>query len=344
MSKLQRCSSDRKKTRLKAPLCYSDDTMPGIKRKRIGKYFNYYTPDGKLITDKEEIARLNKIGLPPAYNNAWLCPSHMGHIQAIGYDEKGRKQYRYHTKFRAKQEAGKYNLCSEFGRSLTLIRASVEADLSKKGPLEKDTVVAAIVRLLDLGKVRVGNQDYEKDNNSFGATTLHTKHAKTVGTTQLRLEYRGKSGQPQSMTIDDGSLVSIVKRCKELPGVYLFQYIDNDNRVREITPNDVNDYIRKSSGKNFTAKHFRTWGANTVAFEALMNGSTGVKDMVETVSKTLGNTPAISRKSYVHPVLISIAKEGNKELPKLPNKKTKYLSRIELGLLKFLERHINQSK
>ncbi len=343
---LRRCSSDS----LNTALCYADYNMPGIKRRRIGKHFNYFNADGKLITDKTEIMRLNKIGLPPAYNNAWLCPSPRGHIQAIGYDEKGRKQYRYHVKFRATQEAEKYNRCAEFGRSLPLIRARVEEDLSGAGAgayagagdyagaPPKNTVVAAIVRLLDLGKVRVGNQDYEHANNSFGATTLHSRHAKSVGT-KLILEYRGKSGKMQRMTIDDSSLVRVVRRCQDLPGQYLFQYLNADNKVLNVTSDDVNGYIRSASGKDFTAKHFRTWGANTIAFEALINGCSTLKDMIEPVSKTLGNTPAISRKSYVHPALIAAVQKENKEVLKitLPKSKTKYLSRTELGLIKFLD-------
>jgi DNA topoisomerase-1 len=336
---LRRCSTSTSTSSTSTSLCYADYTIPGIKRKRIGgKYFVYFDKTGKRITDKAEITRLNKIGLPPAYNDAWLCPSPLGHIQAIGYDEKGRKQYRYHTKFRAAQEADKYNLCADFGRSLPLIRASVESDLSLAGA-GKDTVIAAIVRLLDLGKVRIGNKDYEKTNNSFGATTLHTRHAKAIGT-RLSLEYRGKSGKMQKMTIDDSDLVRIVRRCQDLPGQHLFQYLDNDtDQVHSVTSNDVNDYIRKASGKDFTAKHFRTWGANTIAFEALINGCSTLKDMIEPVSKTLGNTPAIARKSYVHPALIEFAQtEGVKFKLKLPNTKTKYLSRVECGLIDFLEK------
>lgn len=321
-------------------LCYVDDALPGITRRRKGRYFAYFDPDGKRITDRDEIDRLNRIGLPPAYRDAWLCPSPHGHIQAIGYDDKGRKQYRYHPEFRAAQEADEYGLCANFGRALPLIRARVENDLASRS-LDKDTVVAAVVRLLDLGRVRVGNEGYAKANRSFGATTLRNRHAEVRGG-RLRLEYRGKSGKMQRLTIEDARLSRLVRRCQDLPGQNLFEYLDADGSVRPVTSGDVNDYLRAAAGKDFTAKHLRTWGASVIAFKTLVdrNGPvTTLKTMLERVSRTLGNTPAIARKSYVHPALIALARSGETEAlraVRLP-RATKYLGSAERGLIAFLD-------
>ncbi len=321
-------------------LCYVDDALPGITRRRQGRYFAYYDPDGKRITDREEIDRLNKIGLPPAYHDAWLCPSPHGHIQAIGYDDKGRKQYRYHPDFRAAQEADKYGLCADFGRALPLIRARVENDLANRS-LDKDTVVAAVVRLLDLGRVRVGNEGYARANRSFGATTLRNRHADVRGR-RLRLEYRGKSGKMQRLTIEDGRLSRIARRCQDLPGQHLFEYLDDEGEVHPVTSNDVNDYLREATAKDFTAKHFRTWGASVIAFKALVDRdgpAATLKTMLETVSQALGNTPAIARKSYVHPALVELARAGDSKMlcaVRLP-RATKYLSSVERGLIAFLD-------
>jgi DNA topoisomerase-1 len=330
-------------------LCYTDDSLPGITRKRKGDSFMYFDTDGKHITNKEQITRLNKIGLPPAYKDSWLCPSPHGHIQAIGYDKKGRKQYRYHTRFSAAQDADKFNRCVDFGKELPLIRSRVEYDLAKD-TLKKDTVTAAIIRLLDLGHVRVGNQVYEKTNNSFGATTLLHHHAAVKGN-RLSLEYRGKSGQPQHMIIEDARLSCIARKCQDLPGQNLFQYIDDNNAVHPVTSSDVNDYIRNTIGKDFSAKHFRTWGANVVAYKELVNGSSA-KDMILKVSHALGNTPAIARKAYLHPAIIALSKtkgiqrgkgkvhiQGQIQGNVTHSGLKPYLNPAELGLIAFLESH-----
>lgn len=321
-------------------LCYVDDALPGITRRRQGRYFAYYDPDGKRISDRDEIDRLNKIRLPPAYRDAWLCPSPHGHIQAIVYDDKGRKQYRYHPEFRAAQDADKYGLCADFGRALPLIRARVENDLASRA-LDKDTVVAAVVRLLDLGRVRVGNEGYARANRSFGATTLRNRHAAVRGQ-RLSLEYRGKSGKMQRLTIEDGRLSRLVRRCQDLPGQHLFEYVDGEGAVHPVTSSDVNDYLRETAGGAFTAKHFRTWGASVLAFKALVDRDgppATLKTMLETVSHALGNTPAIARKSYVHPALIELAQAGDGDAlcaVRLP-RATKYLSGAERGLIAFLD-------
>jgi DNA topoisomerase-1 len=322
-------------------IAYVDDSLPGITRRRSGRGWSYYKPSGERITDRAEIDRLNAIALPPAYRDCWFCPSPHGHIQAIGYDEKGRKQYRYHADFRAAQEAEKYDRLADFGRALPRLRARVERDLAGR-KLAHDTVVAAIVRLLDLGRVRVGNESYARANKSFGATTLRNRHARVSGS-KLRLEYLGKSGKMQRLTVEDARLSRIVRRCQDLPGQHLFQYVDDAGETHPIGSAEVNAYIREAMGGDFTAKHFRTWGATVLAFHHIFEmadkGKLSLKTMLEPVAAALGNTPAISRKSYVHPALIELCRSGDGSgicglrLPRA----TRYLSPYERGLIGFLD-------
>ncbi|MDO7842485.1 DNA topoisomerase IB [Sphingomonas immobilis] len=319
-------------------ITYCDDSEPGITRRKVRHGWGYWDVAGKRITDRDEIDRLNKVGLPPAYRDAWYCPKPNGHIQAVGWDEKGRKQYRYHVDFRAAQEGAKYDLCAPFGCALPKLRARVEADLKKRG-LAKDTAVAAIVRLLDLGHVRIGNEGYVKANKSFGATTLRRRHAVLRGKT-LKLQYKAKSGKLRVLTITDGSLSRFVKKVQDLPGQHLFRWIDSEGEAHPVTSSDVNAYIREATGGDYTAKHFRTWGASVLAYEALKTADhdIGLKAMLEPVAEALGNTPAISRKSYVHPLLIDLAKSGQSALRAAPlPRATHYLSRMERGLIALLE-------
>ena len=321
-----------------AKLCYVDDSLPDIARQKKGQAWAYFDAKGKRITDRDEIDRLNAVALPPAYVDAWFCPSPDGHIQATAYDDKGRKQYRYHPDFRAKQENAKYDRCAAFGRALPLIRARVEADL-RRTAISKERAVAAVVRLLDLGQIRVGNEAYAKANKSFGATTLRNRHADVKGST-LKLSYRAKSGKQRVMAITDGSLARFVKRCQDLPGQHLFQYLDEAGEAHPVTSTDVNDYLRETAGEDFTAKHFRTWGASVIAFAALQDAkcAIGLKSLLAPVAEALGNTPAISRKSYVHPALLALAgARGENALPLHLPRATRYLSRIERGLIDYLE-------
>jgi len=320
-------------------LVYCDDSQPGITRKKVRHGWGYWDADGKRITDRDEIDRLNGIGLPPAYTDAWFCPKENGHIQAVGRDDKGRKQYRYHPDFRARKEDEKYDRCLVFGEALPKLRAHVEADLKKRSH-GKQRTVAAIVKLLDIGHLRVGNESYAKANKSFGATTLRNRHAK-ISRGTLKLKYRAKSGKEKLLTITDRSLARFVKQCQDLPGQQLFQYVDEDGEPHPISSSDVNDYIREATGCDFTAKHFRTWSASVIAFEALASADhdIGLKSMLEPVTEALGNTPAIARKSYVHPALIALTKGDQarfREHLDLP-RATRYLDRYERGLIAFLE-------
>jgi DNA topoisomerase-1 len=322
-----------------ARLVYCDDGKPGITRKKVRNGWGYWDAKGNRITDRDEIDRLNGVGLPPAYRDAWYCPKPNGHIQAIGWDEKGRKQYRYHPDFREAQEAAKYDRCAEFGLALPKLRKQVEADLRKRS-LSKERAVAAVVRLLDNGHLRVGNEAYAKANKSFGATTLRKRHAQVKGQT-LKLRFKGKSGQDRQCALTDRSLARFVRACQDLDEQHLFAWVDEDGEAHPVTSTDVNAYIRAATGTDFTAKHFRTWAASVTAFEALATAETdlSLKAMLEPVSARLGNTPAIARKSYVHPALIGLVKKGQSAFRKalrLP-RKARNLSRAERGLIAFLE-------
>jgi DNA topoisomerase-1 len=322
-------------------IIYCDDSDPGITRRKVRHGWGYWDADGARITDRDEIDRLNAIGLPPAYVDAWFCPHANGHIQAVGWDDKGRKQYRYHLDFRAKQEAAKYSRCVDFGHALPRLRRKVADDLARRRH-DKAHTVAAVVRLLDTQHLRIGNEAYAKANKSYGLTTLRDRHATITGKT-LKLKYRAKSGKERMLTITDRSLAQFVKKCQDLPGQKLFQYVDADGEPRPVTSSDVNDYIRAAMGDEFTAKHFRTWGASVEAFGALAAAAApiGLKAMLAPVVERLGNTPAIARKSYVHPTLIDLAKdraaqEAFRAALHLP-RSTQYLSRAERGLIALLE-------
>ena len=322
-------------------LIYVDDNLPGITRKRKNKTWLYFDPIGKQITDQKVIDRLNALAFPPAYKNVWFCPEENGHILAIGIDSKGRKQYRYHENFRAQQEAKKYQACGVFGNKLPLLRARLENDL-QGDELSVERTLAAVVRLMDLGALRVGNERNVKQSKSFGATTLRNRHAKLTGK-NIQLRYRAKSGKEREVNITDRVLSHVIKDLQDLPGQHLFQYISDGERTN-VTSSEINQYIQQIMGEDFSAKHFRTWRASVIAFKQLVKakGALSLKSMLESVSEQLGNTPAIARKSYVHPDLIALCKEDEqtqtawRESFSLP-RKTKYLSRYERGFLAFLK-------
>ncbi|MFT3964833.1 MAG: DNA topoisomerase IB [Sphingobium sp.] len=326
---------------LPSDLHFTDDSAPGISRRKKGRYFAFFTDEGARITDRAEIDRLRAIGLPPAYRDCWYSPDPRGHLQATGYDARGRKQYRYHPAFREAQEAGKYAGCATFGALLPRLRKRVAADLRKRS-VGRDRAVAAIVRLLDIGMVRIGNDRYAAENRSYGATTLRMRHAAIEGGGTLRLCYRGKSGKMHERRVRDAGLLRFVRAMQDLPGQRLFQYVDDDGARHEVGSGDVNAYLRAVMGPGISAKHFRTWGGSVTAFSCLYHGEggTGLKSMLACVAEALGNTPAISRKSYVHPALIDLAKSGEAEAwrkaTRLP-RATQWLSREERGLIAFLQ-------
>jgi len=332
----------------RAVLRHSDDTEPGITRKRMGRYWAYFDAENSRITDRGEIDRLNAIGLPPAYTDAWFCTDPNGHLQATGVDARGRKQYRYHTEFREKRESAKYEGLLEFGKALPRLRRKVEQDLKRRN-LTREAVLAAVVRLLDTEHIRVGSEEYARENKSFGATTLRSRHLKRTGH-GLMMRFTGKHGIVHEVRITDFNLKRICRRCQELPGQMLFQYLNGDGEPKPITSGDVNDYIREVMGSDFTAKHFRTWSASVIAIEQMLkkaeDARISVKTVVEPVAEALGNTPAISRKSYVHPKLLEAVKENPRDPLDGVERPAgrKRLSTAEVALLQFLSRRKRRRK
>lgn len=320
-------------------LTYGDSDTPGITRRRRGRHWHYFAPAGGRLTDPATIARLDRLAVPPAYERVWFSPDPDAHLQAIGYDVRGRRQYRYHADFRAAREADKYDRCASFGAALPKLRAVVERDIAVRG-LGRDKVLAAIVRLLDSGHIRVGNDCYAAANDSYGATTLLNEHGEVRGD-RVKLEYRGKAGKMQRVVIADASLARIVRRCHDLAGQALFQYVGDDGVPHRIGSADVNAYIKAAMGDDFSAKHFRTWGASVIAFETIRASDPAtltLTTMLAPVAAALGNTPAISRRSYVHPALIAAIADGRAgevAAAKLP-RPARFLTAAERGLIAFL--------
>jgi DNA topoisomerase-1 len=320
-------------------LVHADDSEPGITRKKAGRGWAYFKPDGERLTDRDVIDRLNSVALPPAYTGAWFCPDPNGHIQATGFDDRGRKQYRYHPEYRAAQEAEKFDGCAEFGRLLPKLRKRVESDLAERA-LSRERAIASVVRLLDLGAVRVGNESYARANKSFGATTLRMRHASVSGQT-VRLRFKAKSGKMAEVAVTDRRLAHFVRKMDDLPGQHLFQYIDEDGEVHAVGSAEVNDYLCETMGEHFTAKNFRTWHASVIAFGLLAHADRPLtlKALMEEVSDKLGNTPAIARKSYVHPAVVALVdrQQNWRKHLKLP-RRIKWVGREERGLLDLLEK------
>ncbi|HET9682228.1 MAG TPA: hypothetical protein VFP19_09335 [Candidatus Limnocylindrales bacterium] len=285
-----------------AGLHYVSDAAPGLRRVRSGRGFSYRSPDGSLIRDPGLRGRIRALAIPPAWTDVWICPSPNGHLQATGRDARGRKQYRYHAAFRAHRDADKYDRVRRFARALPRIREQVESDLAREG-LPREKVLAATVRLLERTLIRIGNDDYARENRSFGLSTLRDRHA-TIDGADIRFRFRGKAGRVHEVELRDRRLASIVRRCRDLPGQELFQYVDRDGTVRDVRSDDVNAYIREAAGTDeFSAKDFRTWAGTVLAFRAL--AATGrVGPAMRATAERLGNTPAVARSAYVHPAVI----------------------------------------
>ena len=292
-------------------LRHSDDTRPGYTRRREKDGFAYFDVSGKRIDDAREIARINALAIPPAYEDVWICPDARGHLQATGRDARGRKQYRYHPRWRETRDANKYERMAAFGRALPKIRRRVARDQKLPG-MPCDKVVAAIVQLLDTTLIRVGSVEYARDNKSYGLTTLRKKHLK-IEAGQLRFVFRGKSGIEHDVTVDNPRVKRIVRRCAELPGHDLFQYLDEDGTRHTVGSADINDYLRCASAADFTAKDYRTWAGSVHALAALRrlicgNAAEARQHIVATVKDAatlLRNTPSVCRRCYIHPAVIS---------------------------------------
>ncbi|MES2493850.1 MAG: DNA topoisomerase IB [Pseudomonadota bacterium] len=323
-------------------LRFADDREPGITRRKVEQgdraYWAYFTADGERITDRAEIERLDAIALPPAYETAWFCSDAHGHLLATGVDARGRKQYRYHPAFRLHRESAKFDNTAAFGRALPRVRTRVERDLAKR-TLCRERAIASVVRLLDTGGIRIGNEAYAMANKSFGATTLRMRHAR-VERDALRLQFTAKSGRQRVMRLTDKSLVRFVRRMQDLPGQRLFQYLDAAGTACPVNSCDVNDYLREVMNGDFTAKHFRTWHASVLAFSLLAEAETTVslKALLAEVSDRLGNTPAIARKSYIHPAVLALIERQQewRAALRLP-RAVRGLSRHERGLIALLE-------
>ena len=297
---------------------YVTDAAPGVVRRRYGKGFRYIDADGRAIRDPDEIQRINALAIPPAWTDVWICPSPDGHILATGRDAKGRKQYRYHPKWRKVRDESKFERTISFAEGLPALRRQVRKDMAKTS-LPKEKVVATVVTLLDCCFARIGNEEYAKANGSFGLTTLRNKHAKVKGST-LHLHFKGKGGKEHEAEIDDPRVAYIVKRCRDIPGQQLFQYIDDEGGHAPISSGDVNDYLRDITGAEFSAKDFRTWAATVTCATALAprevpeserEQNAVVLEAVDEVATTLGNTRTVARASYIHPDVIAGYLDGD---------------------------------
>ncbi len=301
-----------------AGLRYVHDDRPGIRRVRSGRGFRYVGPDGRPIRDADELKRIRSLAIPPAWTDVWICPNLNGHLQATGRDARGRKQHRYHPRWREVRDETKYGRMILFADALPKIRARVEQDMTLPG-LPRPKVLATVVRLLETTLIRVGNEEYARQNGSFGLTTMRDRHAEVNGST-LRFHFRGKSGVKHCVEVHDRRLARIVRQCQELPGQELFQYVDDDGELRSIDSEDVNEYLREVTGDDFTAKDFRTWAGTVLAamalreFEAFDSKAQAKKNVVraiESVAERLGNTPSVCRKCYVHPAIMDAYLDGS---------------------------------
>jgi DNA topoisomerase-1 len=301
-----------------AGLIYVSDEEPGIRRRKAGKGFTYTKPGGGTVQDPATLKRIRSLAIPPAYTDVWICPNANGHIQATGRDAKGRKQYRYHPRFREVRESTKFEHMLEFAKGLPAIRQKVAEHMALRG-LPRDKVLATVVHLLETTLIRVGNEDYAKQNKSYGLTTLRDRHVEVDGS-ELRFEFKGKSGKMWKLKVRDRRVAKIVRASQELPGQDLFQYIDENGERQSVTSADVNAYLKEITGRDITAKDFRTWAGTVLAAMALAEFETfdtetkakkNVRAAIEQVASRLGNTPTICRKCYVHPEVLSCYVEGS---------------------------------
>jgi DNA topoisomerase-1 len=320
-----------------ARLRYVSDDRPGIRRLKSGSGFRYIGVNGQRIRSKEILARVRALAIPPAWTDVWICPDPRGHLQATGRDAKRRKQYRYHPDWRATRDETKFDRMQAFARALPILRRRTRADLARPG-LPREKVLATLVQLLERSLIRVGNEEYARQNESFGLTTMRDKHVKVSGGT-VRFQFRGKSGKHHTIDVNDWRLAQVVKQCRDLPGHELFQYVDADGTRQRVGSGDLNSYLRDVTGEEFTSKDFRTWWGTVLAVRALRelepgrNKTQSEKNVllaVEAVAGLLGNTRAVCRKSYVHPGVIDCYVDGS--LVKILERRGKVSGRPAAGL------------
>jgi DNA topoisomerase-1 len=338
-----------------AGLRYVNDDQPGYTRKAKGKDFEYFDTEGKRIRDETRLLRIRRLAIPPAYTNVWICPSPNGHLQATGRDARGRKQYRYHERWREVRDENKYERMLVFGKALPKIRRRVQRDLRRQG-LPREKVLATVVQLLERTFIRIGNEEYAKENKSFGLTTLRNRHVDVKGE-KLKFSFRGKSGVEHEVDVKDRRLAKIIRQLQELPGQDIFQYVNGDGVKRSVTSQDVNEYLQEITGEEFTAKDFRTWAGTVLAamalhaqeaFKTQIEAKKNVKDAIAAVAKILGNTPTVCRKCYVHPAVLETYLSGAmieglqekteetlaKKLPSLRSQEAAVLSFLQVKLKK----------
>lgn len=301
-----------------AGLRYVSDERPGIRRNKAGTGFTYIRPDGSRLVERGALKRIKALAIPPAWTDVWICPFADGHIQATGRDAKGRKQYRYHTRFREVRESTKYEHVVAFADALPSIRETVREHMGLRG-LPRKKVLATVVHLLETTLIRVGNDDYARQNNSYGLTTLKNRHV-TVNRNEVRFRFTGKSGKQWSLRVRDRRIAKIIRACQELPGQELLQYVDEQGNCQDVTSTDVNEYLKEITGKEITAKDFRTWAGTVLAamaltelesFDSAAQAKRNLRSAIEKVSARLGNTPTICRKCYIHPEVLNSYMDGN---------------------------------
>jgi DNA topoisomerase-1 len=338
---------------VEAGLIYVTDARPGIRRRRSGRGFTYLSPAGRTIRDRKILKRMRGLVIPPAWTDVWICPNPAGHIQVTARDAKGRKQYRYHTKYRKVRDETKFERIFEFSEILPTVRVKVEADLKKEGH-SRERVLALVVRLLEETLIRIGNDEYARQNRSYGLTTLRQRHVEVEGH-ELRFEFRGKSGVRHAVTLTDRRLARIVQHCQTLPGEELFQYLDEDNRRRTVDSGDINEYLRDIAKREITAKDFRTWAGTMLAAKELRElkaaatqrkARQNIVEAVDKVAQRLGNTRAVCRKYYVHPTIFEAYLNGETVPEPAPVDATRQteggaptLRRDEAIVLDFLRAH-----
>lgn len=336
-------------------LKYVTDFKPGITRKKRGKTFQYFDSHGKRITNDGELQRIRSLAVPPAYENVWISPWANGHIQATGIDKKGRKQYRYHPKWRALRDETKFEHILLFGEQLPSIRYRVAEDMKLQG-LQRNKVMATVVQLLEKTLIRIGNDEYAKKNQSYGLTTIRKKHI-AVKKDEIRFRFKGKSGKEWNLAVHDRRIAAVVKRCADTPGFELFKYIDEEGTIRDVTSSDVNQYLKEISGENFTAKDFRTWYGTVIAamalaeykhYDSAAEAKRNIVKAVENVSKRLGNTPAVCRKCYIHPEIMNAYSNGHfkemveHEIDEAFRKDFATLTDEEIMVLAFLKKRLKK--
>jgi DNA topoisomerase I len=312
---------DAREASISVGLSYVADGREGFGRRKAGKGFGYYRADGAHISDRKILARIKALAIPPAWTDVWICPSATGHIQATGRDERGRKQYRYHARFREIRESTKYDRLRTFGKVLPKIRNKVKEHMALAG-LPREKVIATVVHLLETTLIRVGNDDYARQNKSYGLTTLKNRHVEVNGS-QIKFKFTGKSGKQWSLTVRDRRVAKTIKSCQELPGQDLIQYVDDEQVVRNVSSTDVNAYLREISKLDITAKDFRTWAGTVLAaialdeyktFDSQAEAKRNIREAIERVAARLGNTTTICRKCYVHPDVIGLYLDGKLQL------------------------------